>query len=370
MSPHPSLPASPPPSPPASEPAFSVVGATVIPWQRVPDAKVVDVEAPTGGAFEVPGPRRVPVRPHLELAGSPAGLAGRVVQGDGTVAALALRDSDIVALAGPALAVSARSDGLWVMYRDRLVHHDKQGAAVRTVALSGIALVGSTDDAVWLAGADQAYRIAADGAVGGPWPWRDPLTSFGAGARLCARDRGDARALVCLAADGARTSAAVPELAPLEQPIALDGDRLITLQGTTLRLWRGAVQGGSWTLQVAGIDAGNAGFVVTTAGEHVTLWRAGSPARTLRSLTGGALSAASVERDSVVLYGQGHAATYAGSAAATRAAIDEAGYRAAIFPAAWQLASVRGIAASGTASLVVSASGPAGLALIALRVAR
>jgi hypothetical protein len=351
--------------------AVAVGTATVIPWSRLPGAAVVDVGPPTGGAIELPGPRTRPVRPHLEIAAASAGIAARVVQGDGVVAALAVRNDEIVPLPGPPLAVTARTDGIWALYRDSLVHHDRQGTARKTVALSGVALIGSTGDAVWLASNDQAWHVAADGMVHGPFAWRDPLTSFETTGKLCARDRRDPRSLSCLAPDGAHTSLAVPvELAPLEQPIALEANRMITLQGTTVRLRRGADLVGEWTLQVAGLDTAKAGFVVTMTAGQVALWRpvssAALVARTFTPAGQSALAAASVDGETVVLYGRGHATTHRGSAAASTAPIDESSYRATIFPSAWEMAPVRGIAVRGDGVIAVSASGPAGAAVVEL----
>src|SRR6185295_5093726 len=70
---------------------LTVVTSTVVPWSRLSGAAVVDVGASPGG-IELPGPRTRPVRPHLELSGGPAGIAARVVQGDGKVSTLALRE--------------------------------------------------------------------------------------------------------------------------------------------------------------------------------------------------------------------------------------------------------------------------------------
>lgn len=360
----------------SSQPAITIAAATLIPWSRLPSVQVVDVGPPTGGAFEVPGPRTRPVRPHLELAVSPAGLAARVVQGDGEVASVAVRGSEVIALPGAPLAVAARSDGIWALYRDGLADHDRHGAVRHKLALSGITLIGSTGDAVWLVSSDQAWRIEAAGAVHGPFPWRDPFTSFATGAKLCARDRGDARSLVCMSPDGTRTNVAVPvELAPLEHPVVLEAGRMITRQGTTVRVRQGDELVAEWTMQVAGVDAAGAGFIVTATADHVALWRpplGTAPAIAHRFATSGhgAIASAAVDGDSVMLYGLGSATTYRGSVPpAAPVVIDEAAYRATIFPSAWEMTPINCIAARGDGVIVVAASGPAGAALIELRAA-
>ena len=354
-------------TPASSAETLAVATSTVFPWSRLPGATVVDVGPSSGSVFEQPGPRTRPVRPHLELSAAPAGIAARVVQGDGKVAALAIRDGDVIALAAPPLAVAARSDGVWAMYRDSVVAHDRQGAARHKLALSGVALVAAANDGVWLASNDQAWHIAAGGAVRGPFAWRDPLTSFASGDRLCARDRQDARTVRCLAGDGtASTTALAVALAPLEQPIALDGNRLVTLQGVTLRVRRGGELAGTWTLQGAGIDAAGAGFAISAGEAKLMLWRpAGS--RSVAPPGSGALAAASVAGEDVTLYGQGWATSYHGATPAPPSQIDEAAYRARIFPSAWEMSPQHAIAIRSDGTVAVATSGPGGAALVELR---
>ena len=360
----------------SSQPAITIAAATLIPWSRLSSAHVVDVGPPVGGAFEVPGPQTRPVRPRLEVALSPAGLTARIVQGDGVVGSLVVRDGEVIALPGAPQAVAARTDGVWALYRDSLVDHDRRGAVRHKLALSGITLIGDTGDAVWLVSSDQAWHIEAAGAVRGPFSWRDPFTSFAASGKLCARDRGDARSLICMSPDGARTNVAVPvELAPLEHPVVLEADRMITRQGTTVRIRRGTDLVAEWTLQVAGVDAASAGFVITATADEVALWRppVGTlPAVARRFATSGpgSIASAFVDGDTVTLYGRGSATTYRGSAPpAAPVAIDEAAYRSTIFPSAWEMNPINAIAVRGDGSIVVACSGPAGAALIELRAA-
>lgn len=348
---------------------LTVVTSTVLSWSRLSGAAVVDVGAsPGGGEIELPGPRTRPVRPHLELSGGPAGIAARVVQGDGKVSALALREGEVVPLAAPPLAVAARSDGVWAMYRDGLVAHDRQGAARHKVALSGVALIAGANDAVWVAGTEQAWHVDAGGIVHGPFAWREPLAACASGDRLCARDRKDARTVNCLASDGTVSTIALGvALAPLEQPIALEGNRLVTLQGVTLRQRRGGDLLGAWTLQVAGLDAAGAGFAITASDGELALWRPAAAARVFSAPGSGALSAAIVVGEDVTLYSQGWSTRHHGATAGAPTQIDEASYRTAIFPSAWEMSSQHAIAVRGDDTIVVAGSGPAGAALVELR---
>ena len=59
------------------------------------------------------------------------------------------------------------------MYRDGLVAHDRHGVPQRRLAPSGVALVASAGDAVWVLSTEQAWHVDAGGAVHGPFPWHD-----------------------------------------------------------------------------------------------------------------------------------------------------------------------------------------------------
>lgn len=362
--------------PSAAVNASPLVGPpALVPWSHLPSAQIVEVGPPSGGAIELPGPRTRPVRPWLELSSSPAGVAARVVQGDGAVAAQALRGEQVVPIGAGALAVSARSDGLWVMYRDHLVHHDLAGVERRRVELAAVTLVGAPGDAVWVAGNDQAWHVDAAGAVRGPYPWSQPLTSLPIGAELCARDKREARTLACLSPDGAAAPRQLPfELLPLEQLLSLDGDRAITLQGATLRVRRGAEVSFEQTFQGAGRDAAGRGFAISALPDGLALWQqataaGGTPGvRRFPRVGPGSLSAASIDAERISLYGQGQVALHRGAAAAELAAVDESAYRQAIFPAAWVLSPRASIAATSGGVLTLAASGPEGVALVPVTV--
>lgn len=355
-------------TPSSAADALVVASATVLPWARLPGAAVVDVGPSSGSMLELPGPRTRPVRPHLELSAGPAGIAARVVQGDGKVAALAIRGGEVIPLAAPPLAVAARSDGVWALYRDGLIAHDQHGTPRHKLALSGVALIAGAGDAAWLASTDQAWHVDGGGAIHGPYAWTDPLTAFVSGDRLCARDRHDARMLSCLASNGtASTAGLAVALAPLEQPIALDGARLATLQGVTLRLRRGGDLLGAWTLQAAGLDAAGGGFAISAGDGKLGVWRPATGSRTLPAPGSSALSAARITGDDVLVYSQGRATHYRGAAAPASTAIDEAAYRAEIFPSAWEIGSQHAIALRADGTIVVAAAGAAGAALVELK---
>jgi hypothetical protein len=343
------------------------------------------------------------VRPALELSGSPAGWAGRVVQGDGVVSVLAVRvgllaeeqegagcarrPAQVIPVGPGALAVSARRDGLWVMYRERLVSVDERGVARQVVrlpgaSLAGASLVGAAEDAAWLVGGAEAWHVDAEGAALGPYPWlaAPGAAAFSAGEQLCGRARA-ADALVCLdrrGVSGMRTLGFAH--APGEAPLALAGDavaaEVITAQGTTLRRWRGGDLVEEQALRAAGVDAVRRSFAMSAAGEELVLGRQGGDAapasgRRFPALAGGGLASASIEGGQVTLYDQGVMVRYSGAAPGAKveeATVDEAAYRHAVFPAAWTLSRRGAVAAAGCGAggpvLGVAASGPEGVVIV------
>lgn len=179
--------------------------AVVVPWRQLPTAEIVDV-APSDGRSD--GGETRPVRPYLVLEGSPAGWAGRVMQGDGTASAVAVRGGEagaqVIVIGPDALAVSARRDGMWALFRDRLVHWGDRGEVRQKVALpSGAArsrslgMIGGERDAVWLVAEAQVWRVDRNGAMRGPYAWTRRPGAFAQGEALCQPEERSQR-LECL----------------------------------------------------------------------------------------------------------------------------------------------------------------------------
>jgi hypothetical protein len=353
----------------AADETLGVEPLLIVPMTSVAPARIVDVTpVADAGRLELPGDMKRPVRPHLEPHASPAGLAARVVQGDGTaVPRVVLGDGTIVPVAEQPVAVSARTDGVWVMYGDRLVHHARDGAPVRTVALSGVSLSSSTEDAVWVTSLDAAWRVDRQGAVQGPWPWQGGQPVLAVGPDLCTRDKRDPRTLRCLSARGESSARALPDaLLPLEQPLWLAEDRVVTLQGMTLRVRHGAAIDLAVTLQAAGLDASGRAFLLTATDEETVLWHQDG---TRRQLPPGRLAspgAAAVDGEQILVYGQGRAVSHRDSGA-DEMQVGEQQYRDTVFPRVWQLAPVHAVAVRDDGLVVVSATGPENLALLAVR---
>jgi hypothetical protein len=302
---------------------------------------VVDVDWSAGGAvLNVPGPRRKPVRPYLEpFPTATQAVGARAVRGDGQVAPAAVvarGGLSVIPLPAPPLAVAPRSDGAWALFRSHLAHHDASGAEVRKVPLTGVILVAGPDDAVWVVGLETAHHVAADGAVHGPYAWRGDVHSVASGGRLCTSKGAAPGTMACLDPAGAENTQPVPSAPRLN-------------------------------IQGAGLAPGGHGFVSTLDQAGVQLSVDGAAARRLPLPPGvpaqGPFGVAAVEEQRSLAMGLEHGAWYKGDQVDRAFAIDEAVYRNELFPHAWRLAPTRLVGLSD-GSLVVSASGPAGMVLL------
>ncbi len=338
--------------------------AVVVSWRQLPSAEIVDVSAGGGandGAND--GSMTRPVRPYLALEGSPAGWAGRVMQGDGTASAVAVRggeaDAQVIVIGPDALAVSAREDGMWALFRDRLVHWGERGEVRRKVALpSGIAtaameMIGGERDAVWLVGDGLVWRVDGDGAMRGPYPWTR-------------RPRGEA---LCQPIERAQTV----ECSRLDGPAiswsATGGAGAAALPVLTSR--RGVTPPRSLMIAAAGLDAGQRSFAVTAEDGELAVWRQSvrggvleaSPEGRRFSSELGLPEAVSIEGGEVAFYARGRRSAHHGAGPLV-SIVDEERYRHEVFPSSWAL-SPRGAAAVwGQGEVAVATSGPDGIAVL------
>lgn len=350
-----------------------------VPMSPSLQAVVVDVQPPAGASMlEAPGPKRTPARPYLDLGTSPAGagVAARVMQADGEVMPrLVLAhegEFSVVTLPAAPLGARWRSDGAWVLYRDRLVHISATGEEVRSVNVAGSFLFGGADDGVWLAGLDEAWRVSGEGAVRGPYPWKGARASVGSGAALCALDRRAPHALRCLAPDGDETEAALaapPQ--PLEALLWVDPaqGRAVTRQGSTLRWYGPSGVEAAHNLQSAGVTEDGRGFVSmrTEAAVQVAIEPSQARALAVPDDAPAAMGAVAVAGDTTVVYGRDRAYTFEGDHQTRSDRVDDDYFRATLFPTMWRLAATGAVVAGLDGRLLVSATGPGGMVIVAMR---
>src|SRR3954471_18154330 len=97
----------------------------LVPWSAQVPLEVVEIGPPPGGSFlELPGPSRLPVRPHLKPFVSAGGVAALLQRADEHIFPIIFSCGERVRVhptTEAPLALSRREDGgLWMLTQDRL----------------------------------------------------------------------------------------------------------------------------------------------------------------------------------------------------------------------------------------------------------
>ncbi len=345
-------------------------------WGETLGSRVVEVGDPPGAStLELPGPQSVPVRPYLDLFPSPAGIVARVVEGDGKVPPVAIRVGDEVRvspLPEPPLALSAAAaGGLWVLTRGQLELRDAAGNLRGRHELDGMTLVGAEGGAVWAVGFETAWFLGADGGLRSEVTWPGGIDSAVGGTTLCCLERGERRRLRCLEPHGEvrfRTLGSTP--GPFERLIGVAGRTVITHSGPWLRWADDGGSAGELTVQAAGLTASGRAFLSGRKGTSVELWIAGDPVRELTlppaAPVEGPVTAVAAAGRRALVYGLDFAAHYQGDLIDRAFQVDDHVYRAEVFPELWSLGGPRYAVADTQGTILLSATGPTGVAVIAV----
>lgn len=361
---------------------LSITGTDLVPVTSFIDVAIVDVEPPPGGSFiELPGPRKQPRRPYLELFAGPAGVAARVIRGDGKAQPLAVLVGNgghqVVTLPGQPLAVAARSNGLWALYRDRLMAFDRAGSEQLAVDVAANHLVAATGDAAWVMSLDQVWYVDASGGRRGPYEWSGDLRSIASGDRLCALAKQAPYPVRCLAPGGEASTISLPEQPqPFEMLLALGDGVAISHVGSNSVYWY-SDEGSPDELAIrgAGMEASGRGFVaslVSGQGQRVSVQVEGGAEYGVSVPEQPAMKApvyvVAMDGERVLLHSRERAMWLDNGAIERSIDLDEASYRSEVFPHAWSLAPTRPLAALADGTVLISTTGPAGMALV--RIAR
>jgi len=341
----------------------------------------VDVTRDGGGLMELPGPRTRPVRPHLELSDGRDGVVGRVVRGDGRALPLAIVLSDgsatTVRLESEPLALAPRADGgVWALSPGGLIGYSADGAMSTHVDVSGQALVAA-GSSVWVVSQGAAVFVDGEGSsLSRPIEWRANDRLATSDQALCGISKSDPPHLTCIDPDGTERRYAVPALEPLEQLLYVGGDgELVTLSGSTVRRHRSDDAPTQTIIQAAGIDEDGAPFVGGSDDEGVHSLTVG---QTVSQLPGapdapelGVMPVVARRGATSLAYAQDRAVWYdTDGQIASSFSVDDDRYRDDVFPLAWHLAPVRGIAAISAEEVLVSTSGPTGLVVLGVTLPR
>jgi hypothetical protein len=351
----------------------------VVPWSAQVPLDMVEIGPPAGGSFlELPGPARLPVRPHLKPFVSAGGVAALLQRADERIFSMIFSCGERVrvhAASEPPLALSRREDGgLWVLTQNHLTHCSEEGQALDTVAVTGHILVGSAQSSVWVVNlrTETARLVDATGQIRGEYGWTGGAGSApGDAGSLCALHKKRPFRVRCLSPAGAEESFDLPVAPrPMETLLAWKGEGWITLSGSTLRRFGPGGLQSQLTVQSAGLtDTGDL-FLSGREGPWVHLWiNRGLPQRLplpSHLPEWGAIAVRAVERGLYLVSGLDYAAWYRGSEVQETFVVDEDSYRKRVFPHCWNLGGHRSVAATPAGTVILSATGPAGVALIEL----
>ena len=366
-------------------------------WNNPIQLEVVEMQPPPPEAAQVrgiPGPKYYPVRPYIETFVSPKGLASIVVKGDEKTiptAILASKTAKVIPLLESPGSLSARSDGVWaISNQSSLSHYDTAGALKRSVEVPGTRIVGVEKDAVWVMSLDEAWFVSASANVRGPYQWRGFLGSIGSKQALCQLEGDTIRRVQCLEPDGKK------HFIPLSLPQTLKGkllsfskDSLLTgdIASGDLDYYITGNVSAKLTIENAGLTSTGDAFVSinTNNNEWADICMSNGTSRRLYTKYEKQdvpfsfpfihnsfpfplkLSVAAVEGDRTLVYGFDRAVWYKGSRVEKTFVVDDNVYRKDIFPHHWRTATNFVTANSSDGTIIISTSGPTGMAIIGMR---
>ncbi len=328
-----------------------------------------------------PGPKYYPVRPYIEETFvNPAGLASMVALGTGqtmSVAVLVGKNTKVIQLPKPPVNLSARNDGgVWT--NSPLSHYNSAGALKRVVEVPGYSIIGVEKDAVWMMSFDEAWFVSSSGDVRGPYPWKGFNSSVGSGVALCTLEGDGVRRLQCLEPDGKKRFVA-PLLPQNSQGkvLAFSDNWLLTEDSFSgaLSYYNSAGVSANLNIENAGITSTGEPFVSFRKHNKwadVCLSNGISRRFSIQYNTPSfplplRLSVAAVEGDRTLVYGFDRAVWYKGDRIEKSFTVDDNVYRKEIFPHQWRTYTHFVTANSSDGTIILSTSGPTGMALIGMR---
>jgi len=328
-----------------------------------------------------PGPKYYPVRSYIEETfANPAGLGLMVAWGNGQtmpVAILVGETTKVIQLTKPPQILSVRSDGgVWTSYP--LSHYDSTGTIKKVVEVSGTDLIGVEGDAVWVMDFNQAWFVSSSGDVRGPYPWKGFNSSVGSGVALCTLEGDGVRRVQCLEPDGKKRFVAplLPQN-PEGKLLAFSDNWLLTGDevGGALSYYNSAGVAANLNIENAGITSTGEAFVSFRKDNKwadVCLSNGISRRFSIQYNTPSIdlpfrLSVAAVEGSRTLVYGFDRAVWYEGSRIENSFTVDDNVYRKDIFPHHWRTATHFVTAKSSDGTIIISTSGPTGMAIIGMR---
>lgn len=355
-------------------------------WDNPIKLDVVDVGWPDPNVAQVTyiaGPKSYPMRPYIKQTfANSTGLANIVSRGDQEtlpVAVLIGKTTRTIKLLQPPGNLSARSEGgVWTNYP--LSHYDSTGALKRVVEkVSGVQIVGVERDAVWVMDLDRAWFVNAEGEVRGPYPWEGFGASVGSKQSLCHLNRDAMRRVECLETNGKKH---YPPLSLRRELtgglLSFSNDQLLTgdITGGSLNYYNTGGLAARLVIENAGltptgdafvsviVDDKSADVCVSNGTAQRVFIKYDDPSRFPIPLR---LGVAAAEGDRTLVYGFDRAVWYKGSRVERSFTVDDNVYRNEIFPHHWRTATNFVTAKSSDGTIIISTSGPTGMAIIGMR---
>lgn len=314
-------------------------------------------------------------RPAFATFASPAGFASLVIRCQSGVMPLVVlirQKPEIISLPFSPKAVSARSDGVWVLGETNLLHCDLTGHFVKTipVGFSGTRLIGTSEDNVWIVSGQRVQFVNAKGDAREPYKWNNRSPVSLSGDNICWLDY-EIEKIRCLDPGGSEQVTAPPVSRLGGVLTAILEDRLLTsgLFNTYLCY---KFNGEKFELNVitAGLTTQGEAFVAIDKDGVSSLVDVYLSDGSVRQIPGH-LPVVAIDGERTLTYRYNHAEWYRSGRLETRFTVNPSNYLEEIFPYEWNSSSAwmtfiePTVTSNGT--IILSATGPDGLVVIGLR---
>lgn len=365
---------------------FKIWTIAFIKWNNPIKEDIVELK-PLNAARIIPGPgpKSFPARPYIITNASPGGLASAVYKGDDEKIPIALWVGNtvrVIPLVEKPLRLIARSDGgVWMSTHQALLfHYDSKGALKHKVNLPGTDIVGVDGDAVWVMTDDKAWFVNANGDVRGSYPWKGFNRSVGSKQAVCQLVGDKIGRVQCLEPDGKKhfIHLSLSHIPGGRQVLFFSDDNILT--GDPLGYFHYYSMGGitaDLIIENAGLTPSGDAFVSIRTpndwaevclnkgmGRRVSLKYNSQLSHIPRSL-----SVVAVEGDRTLVYGFDRAVWYKGEQIEKKLAVNNnSDYGNDIFPHSWGVNRYDFVTAnSSDGTIIISTSGPTGMAIIGMR---
>lgn len=356
-----------------------------LPWNHPIELEIVEAKESYPLFKKIISPIPELLRPRLKPFAGCGGIASLVIRDSNTVMPLAVLGGEnprVIFLPQPPNSLSPRSDGgVWVLNSEELVHYDSMGVKVRRLKIFGNELFGAMENGVWVVGyGGKVWFVNAESKVIYVKEWDPPNSSrFILMPQRLAFRQSDSRQpsqVKCLEPDGKEDVVSLPfSVSPHEKLLSCTDEQLLTLDIVALKYYD--ISGVTYKLRVnnAGLTAGGEAFVSIPVDDNwADLYLENGTVRRMaikhKNYKGSyqELTISAVEYNRILLTNYWQITWDKGDEIETSFFFDKEGYCQEIFPNSWKMSYPflhPVVTPDGT--VILSTSGPYGMALIGLR---